>query len=59
MVKLFDLILKPMNKLEAYGIQSLGATLVTKTDDDYFNVVTVPIHHFCTELKSLINAENK
>jgi septum formation protein len=50
---------EPMNKAGAYGIQSLGATLVKKIDGDYFNVVGFPIYHFCTQLKALFNAENK
>ncbi|CAF3541153.1 unnamed protein product [Rotaria sp. Silwood1] len=50
---------EPMNKAGAYGIQSLGATLVKKIDGDYFNVVGFPIYHFCTQLKALLNNEIK
>jgi septum formation protein len=50
---------EPMNKAGAYGIQALGSTLVKKIDGDYFNVVGFPLHHFCTQLKALFNAENK
>ena len=50
---------EPMNKAGAYGIQSLGATLVRKIEGDYFNVVGFPIYHFCTQLKALLNAETK
>ncbi len=48
-----------MNKAKAYDIQSLGATLVTKIDDDYFNVVGFSIYHFCIQLKALLNNEIK
>jgi len=50
---------EPMNKAGGYGIQALGATLVKKIDGDYFNVVGFPIHHFCTQLKALLNTESK
>ena len=50
---------KPMNKAEAYGIQSLSAMLVKKIDSNYFNVIGFPIYHFCTDLEALINAEIK
>ena len=50
---------EPMNKAGAYGIQALGATLVKKINGDYFNVVGFPIHHFCTQLKALLNNEMK
>ncbi|CAF2578642.1 unnamed protein product [Rotaria sp. Silwood2] len=50
---------EPMNKAGAYGIQSLGATLVKKIDGDYFNVVGFPIYHFCIQLKALLNNEFK
>ncbi|CAF3184599.1 unnamed protein product [Rotaria sp. Silwood2] len=50
---------EPMNKAEAYGIQSLGATLVNEIDVDYFNVVGFSIYHFCIQLKALLNNEIK
>ena len=50
---------EPMNKAGAYGVQGLGGTLIKRIEGDYFNVVGFPMHHFCTEMKVLLTAENK
>ncbi|CAF3634344.1 unnamed protein product [Rotaria sp. Silwood1] len=50
---------EPMNKAGTYSIQSLGAVLVKKIDDDYFNVVGFSIDYFCIQSKALLNNEIK
>ncbi len=44
------------DKAGAYGIQGLGATLVTRIHGDYYNVVGLPLHRLCTELLKVLDS---
>ena len=41
---------EPFDKAGGYGMQSLGASLVTSIDGCFFNVMGFPVHKFCEEL---------
>lgn len=48
---------EPMDKAGSYGIQSLGASLVSGVRGCYFNVVGFPIHRFSSELVKILSSE--
>lgn len=43
---------EPLQKAGAYGIQSMGALLVSKIDGDFTNIAGLPIFHVAEELKN-------
>ena len=46
---------EPMDKAGSYGIQGLGASLVSSINGDFFNVMGFPAHRFARELIKFIN----
>eukprot|EP00127_Corallochytrium_limacisporum_P002776 Clim_evm20s139 gene=Clim_evmTU20s139 len=45
---------EPMDKAGGYGIQALGATLVTGIEGCYYNVMGFPLQRFCAEMEDLV-----
>ncbi len=43
-----------VDKAGAYGIQGLGALLVSGVNGDYYNVVGLPIYRLCKELRDML-----
>lgn len=44
---------EPMDKAGGYGIQGIGATIVSSITGDYYTVMGFPLHRFCVELRKL------
>lgn len=44
----------PLDKAGAYGIQSGAVSLIKKIDGDYSNVVGLPVHELCVQIRKLL-----